>query len=130
VAIVKAAERNRGPGRREKMLPKRSARLAETKQRRALPKTGVGAVCSQWVRCGKPNCRCVTGALHGPYHYLFWRERGRLRKRYVPAGQAEALRRACKKRRQAERKARALLRQSREAWRELLALLREVERDE
>ncbi len=47
----------------------------------ALPK--IGAVCLQHVRCGKPNCHCVLGARHAAW-YLFWRESGRLRKRYVP----------------------------------------------
>ena len=46
-----------------------------------LPKKG--AVCAQWKRCGRPSCRCVRGQLHGPYHCLFWREGGRLRKRYI-----------------------------------------------
>jgi uncharacterized protein DUF6788 len=26
-----------------------------------------GAVCEQWKRCGKPNCRSGAGELHGPY---------------------------------------------------------------
>jgi hypothetical protein len=54
---------------------------AETKHAEALPK--IGALCLQRVRCGKPGCRCARGELHGPYAYLFWREGGRLRKRYV-----------------------------------------------
>ena len=58
---------------------------------KALPKTGSVSVCPQWVRCGKPGCRCVRGELHGPYHSLFWREAGRLRKRYVRAADVAAL---------------------------------------
>ena len=49
----------------------------------ALPKTLPGVVCQQWVRCGRPGCRCARGQLHGPYAYHFARENGRLRKRYV-----------------------------------------------
>ena len=53
-----------------------------------LPKKG--ALCPQMVRCGKAACCCTRGQLHGPYQYLFWRERGRLRTRYVrPADVAE-----------------------------------------
>lgn len=38
----------------------------------------------EYVRCGKPACtRCSAGTGHGPYWYAYWRERGRLRKRYV-----------------------------------------------
>ncbi len=42
-----------------------------------------GVVIREMKRCGKHACRCSSGALHGPYHYRYYRERGRLRKRYV-----------------------------------------------
>ena len=48
-----------------------------------LPKTLPGVVRPQWVRCGRPGCRCARGRPHGPYFYRFWREGGRLRKAYV-----------------------------------------------
>jgi hypothetical protein len=32
------------------------------------------------VRCGKDGC---TRCPHGPYWYAYWREKGRLRSRYV-----------------------------------------------
>ncbi len=32
------------------------------------------------VRCGKPNC---TRCPHGPYWYVYWKEDGRTRSRYV-----------------------------------------------
>ncbi|MCC5947673.1 MAG: hypothetical protein JJT89_04380 [Nitriliruptoraceae bacterium] len=32
------------------------------------------------VRCGKPTCRSCP---HGPYWYAYWREDGRVRKRYI-----------------------------------------------
>ena len=39
------------------------------------------------VRCGRPTC---TRCPHGPYWYAYWREKGRLRSRYIgkqlPAG--------------------------------------------
>ena len=55
-----------------------------------LPKKG--ALCAQWKRCGRPTCRCARGRLHGPYHCLFWREGGRLRKRYVRRADVDSLR--------------------------------------
>lgn len=36
----------------------------------------------EWVKCGK---KC-GGCPHGPYWYAYWREDGRLRKRYVGKG--------------------------------------------
>lgn len=54
-----------------------------------------GSVHAQWVRCGKPNCRCAGGELHGPYWYRFERQGGRLRKRYVPRAELDAVRQRC-----------------------------------
>lgn len=54
-----------------------------------------GAVCAQYVKCGKPNCRCKRGIKHGVYWYRFWREDGHLRKQYVKAQDVERIRRAC-----------------------------------
>ena len=66
----------------KKMLDQRdSAHAVQTETMQTLPK--MGALCPQWKRCGKMNCRCAAGTLHGPYYCFFWRERGRLRKRYV-----------------------------------------------
>lgn len=42
-----------------------------------------GEVCEQYVRCGKDNCRCATGILHGPYYYRVYRENGTVHKVYV-----------------------------------------------
>jgi len=39
----------------------------------------------EWVRCGK---RCA-GCPHGPYVYAYWREGGKLRKRYIGKPQAQ-----------------------------------------
>ena len=35
------------------------------------------------VRCGKKNCRCAEGRLHGPYWYAYWTEGGKTRSQYV-----------------------------------------------
>jgi len=37
----------------------------------------------EFVKCGKPNCQCARGQGHGPYVYVYWRENGRVRKRYI-----------------------------------------------
>jgi len=42
-----------------------------------------GSLQQQWVRCGKPNCRCARGQLHGPYAYFFMPVSGGLVKSYV-----------------------------------------------
>jgi hypothetical protein len=66
-----------------------------------LPNTLAGSVCAQSVKCGRPNCRCARGQLHGPYYYRFFRERGKLRKRYVRKAEVEEVRTRCQARRNA-----------------------------
>jgi hypothetical protein len=61
--------------------------------------------------------------LHGPYFYRFWREGGRLRKKYVKRGELEEVRARCQARRQAHKDLKA----GWEAWRRLLATARDVE---
>ncbi len=36
----------------------------------------------QGVKCGKAGCKCAAGDLHGPYWYEYWREGGKVRKKY------------------------------------------------
>jgi hypothetical protein len=87
-----------------------------------LPKTLPGTVCAQWVRCGRPNCRCARGQLHGPYAYHFVRQGGRLRKRYVRQDEAGGVRAAC----QARQRRRRELAEWRGCLGQLAAQLREV----
>lgn len=36
------------------------------------------------VNCGKVNCRkCLGGASHGPYWYVYWKDNGRTRSGYI-----------------------------------------------
>jgi len=86
-----------------------------------------GTVHVQRRLCGRPTCRCRRAHPHVG-HYLFWREGGRLRKRYVKASQVAAVRAACDERRLRERVGRAVVQSAREKWRALRALVREVER--
>jgi len=54
-----------------------------------------GALVPEYKRCGKPNCRCARGHLHGPYYYRRWRDAaGVQRKQYVPRAGADAMRSA------------------------------------
>lgn len=78
-----------------------------------------GSVCIQFVRCGRPNCRCRTGQenLHGPYFYHFWREKGRLKKRYVKASQVEVVRAACNQRREDDQEYRLMQAVAAGKWR-------------
>ena len=60
---------------------------------RYLNPQAVGYLTSEYVKCGKTNCRCRDGQLHGPYTYLHYRvwENGtwRQHKKYVPRNQKD-----------------------------------------
>ena len=60
-----------------------------------------GALVPEYKRCGKPNCRCARGQLHGPYYYRRWRDAaGAQRKQYVPRAGADTMRQALEKARE------------------------------
>ncbi len=86
-----------------------------------LPKTLPGVVCAQRVRCGKPGCRCAQGPGHLAF-YRFWREGGRLRKRYVRRADLESVRVACAARQRERRE----LAEAWQKWRQLVSVVREV----
>jgi len=86
----------------------------------------LGTVHLQYRRCGSRTCHCRHGERH-PAYYLFWRERGRLRKRYLKAREAESVRSATNYRRLSSALLRGDLRTARERWRTLTAGVRKVE---
>jgi hypothetical protein len=95
--------------------------MRKNKTSKVLPK--IGAVCEQLIRCGKPNCRCSRGELHGPYFYLFYREGKRLRKIYVKRKYVEMLREA----REVKRRNRNLVLQGNKLLRDIRATLKDIE---
>jgi hypothetical protein len=99
--------------------------MPENKNENLLPKKLPGAICTQWVRCGKPTCKCANGDLHGPYFYRFVWVGGRQRKVYVRQAEVEQLRAACDAYRYERRAEREQLQMQRQAWRSLLAQLTE-----
>ncbi len=103
-------------------------RVRERENEKALPKMLPGAVCWQWVRCGKPGCKCGRGELHGPYAYRFVRMDGRLRKHYIPKADVAAIIAACERHREETRARQAAHRELTELLRGYTATCREVER--
>lgn len=97
----------------------------ENENAKPLPKTLPGYVCQQWKRCGKRNCRCAGGQLHGPYFYRFGWKNGRQFKEYVRLADVSEIRQACLD----YRNQRAELRRERQHFRGLLAALRQFEHE-
>jgi hypothetical protein len=54
-----------------------------------------GAICAQYKKCGKGNCRCTRGELHGPYYYRFQWHNGRVIKEYVRLKDVNEQKAAC-----------------------------------
>ncbi|MBD3226674.1 MAG: hypothetical protein GF329_00665 [Candidatus Lokiarchaeota archaeon] len=42
-----------------------------------------GTIVSEYVKCGKDNCKCNSGSLHGPYFYWYYWKKDKLKKKYV-----------------------------------------------
>src|SRR4051812_29091400 len=100
----------------------------QTKSRKPSPKHDDGAVCVRWVRCGRRWCRCMNGGpKHGPYYARYWWQGGRRYKAYVRSNDAPEAFAACADRRWAERVDRSVAGASRQEWRHLLTLIREIE---
>ena len=89
-----------------------------------------GAVLPQYVRCGKPNCRCSSRRredLHGPYFYRFHRESGRLRKAYVPKDRVDQVRAACARYREEQQARRRVTHLFQQRAKSLDETLRQIE---
>lgn len=86
-----------------------------------------GTVVAHFIRCGRINCKCAKGELHGPYHYHYWRDEQGRHKRYVRQSQVAAIQAACAAYRIKQAVARERLKQTRTEWRKLKAMLKELE---
>jgi hypothetical protein len=114
-------------GQKESTLIERSEqRFPKTKMANPLPKMIPGAVCAQSVRCGKKNCRCQSGDLHGPYFYYFFRKGGKLIKRYVRKTDVWRVRDACARYQDVERQRRNVMRAHLRQWTSFREELREA----
>jgi hypothetical protein len=107
------------------MFASKSEAFLKTENADVLPKHIRFAVCRQFVRCGRAWCKCVRrGELHGPYHYVFYRERGRLIKRYVKVADVDKTKVVGAARREEERRQREEQKQAMQLFREYSRYLR------
>ncbi len=93
-----------------------------------------GTVLTEYKKCGRGNCRCARGELHGPYYYRFFREEGRLHRAYVKACDLATVKMECDERRalvaagrQERQEERVCEQRGREDYRRLMGMLRELE---
>lgn len=70
--------------------PERARKAGPPELAKMCPK--IPALVQTWKRCGKPNCRCARGELHGPYWSLRWRDGAGHRRKHVRAGELDEVR--------------------------------------
>lgn len=90
-----------------------------------------GGLVREMVRCGRANCKCVNGSLHGPYYYRVWMVRGIRHKTYVKKADLERIKAGIeafqahrRKQQQSAEELKAMLQELREASRNVYAILR------
>jgi hypothetical protein len=103
VALVseRASQRNPFSGNREPLIPKMRTTTIRRFHYLEIPKKDREApyLVREFVRCGKPICRCNQGIRHGPYTYLRYEEwdaevrMERYRREYVPKAELPRVRR-------------------------------------
>ena len=77
----------------------------------------------QMVRCGKANCKCAKGELHGPYYLRRWQRHGERQSKYVKKGELSATLAACLAYKRDRQETRELIRQINETGNRMLKAL-------
>ena len=93
----------------------------KTKTENSAIKILPGFVARVRVRCGKANCRCISGARHTAYYRVTYSRGVRIRE-YVRRKEVDAVRSAC----DTHRAVQAQLRAGRVRYKELLAQTRQL----
>ncbi len=90
-----------------------------------------GGLVREMIRCGRANCKCANGSLHGPYYYRVWMARGIRHKAYVKKAEVERIKatietfRAQRRKQQASAaEVKTMMRESRQDRRNVYAILR------
>lgn len=78
----------------------------KTKNQTLQPKMLDGYVRAERVKCGKANCKCSRGELHGVYFYRYTWDAGRRHKSYIKRSEVEEVRAACAEYRKLQRQLR------------------------
>jgi hypothetical protein len=85
-----------------------------------------GGIEARFKRCGKPNCKCAKGQLHGPYYLRRWQKRGKRYSQYVKKSQLSATIEACSEYKQDRKETRALIKGMNDAGNSILRAMREL----
>jgi hypothetical protein len=106
-------------------FPSPTSARGATEVAKTCPK--IPALLPTWKTCGKAGCRCTAGRLHGPYHYLRWREGSVHRRRYVRPADVPAVRAILETRRDERRRERLDHAIGMMTWRQMARQLEAIE---
>ena len=113
-------------GQKKDTTSRKASRVSsETKNQKTTSKIEPlkGYLEPQMVRCGKPNCKCAKGQLHGPYYLRRWQRGGKRRSKYVKKGELSATFAACLAYKRNRQETRELIRQINETGNGMLKAL-------
>lgn len=97
---------------------------SEKMARKIVPLSGY--LLAQKIKCGRPNCKCARGDLHGPYFYYVWRL-GRYRhKEYVKSHDLAFVRAGIEQHRRRKAEIRAFNEQAKADWRNLKERINQI----
>jgi hypothetical protein len=98
---------------------------AVTKNPKTTTKIGplCGTIEARYKRCGKPNCKCAKGELHGPYYLRRWQRYGKRYSKHVKKGQVSATFEACLEYKRNKQETRELIRSINETGNSMLKAL-------
>lgn len=85
-----------------------------------------GTIEHRYVRCGRPNCKCTKGELHGAYTYVRFYRNGKRWRRYVKNSDVSTFLQLREQRRQRLAEAKQAQAEFLLHWRELKSLLRSL----
>jgi hypothetical protein len=86
-----------------------------------------GGLVREMIRCGRPNCKCAKGSLHGPYYYRAWMVRGKRFKKYVKKSELSAVRAGINERRRKSAEVRQFNQEAKQNWLAFKAQLRQLD---
>lgn len=88
-----------------------------------------GSLEPRFVRCGRSNCKCAKGELHGPYYLRRWQRRGKRCSKYVKKGDVFVTFKAVSQYKRDRQETRELIREINESgnamWKAMRGILRE-----
>ena len=87
-----------------------------------------GVIETRYVKCGRPNCHCITDKGHGPYHYWIHKSGNRKFKKYIKRDELPTISARIDERRRREKEIAVFKKEVKLRWQIFGLQLREFKR--